>query len=76
MELDRKRVARALKRTIIAALVVAFVELGCVVYLMVKCNLTFVEAMPDIWIFSVKGILASIGGLIFFFFWSYFLEDR
>lgn len=74
MNIDQKRVKRALKYTIIAALVVVLVELGGVAYLMMKWNLTFAEAIPDSGIFSAKGIVTSIGGWIFFSFWSYFLE--
>lgn len=72
--MNRGRAICALKRTVILTLVVALVEVGCTVYLMVTAGLPFREAFPNDWIFSVKGLLECIGGWIFCFFFIYFAE--
>jgi len=76
MNFRRKRIKAALKYTIIAALVMLLFEFGGVIYIMIKSNITFGVALSEMWTFSAKGILASMGGVIGFFIFVYFFETE
>jgi len=76
MNFEKKRITAALKYTIIAALVMLLFEIGSVIYIMIKSSIPFGAAISEIWTFSAKGILASMGGLVGFFIFAYFFETE
>lgn len=51
-------------------------EIGSVIYIMIKSSIPFGAAISEIWTFSAKGILASMGGLVGFFIFAYFFETE
>lgn len=76
MNFRRKRIKVALKYTIIAALVMLLFEFGGAIYIMIKSSIPFGASISEMWTFSAKGILTSMGGLVGFFIFVYFFETE
>lgn len=76
MNFKRKRFKAALKYTIIVALVMLLFEFGSVIHIVIKSNIPFGVAISEMWAFSAKGILASMGGVIGFFIFVYLFETE